>query len=50
MNVPSQIAGNWTWRLQSGALTPELAAKLATLAEGTDRDACVKQPPPTAPE
>ena len=44
MNVPSEIDGSWTWRLQAGALTPELAAKLAALVEVTDRDACVKEP------
>ena len=44
MNVPSEIHGSWTWRLQAGALTPELAAKMAALVEVTDRDACVKEP------
>ena len=44
MNVPSEIDGSWTWRLRAGALTPELAAKMAALVEVTDRDACVKQP------
>ena len=44
MNVPSEIDGSWTWRLRAGALTPELAAKLAALVEVTDRDACVKEP------
>ena len=39
MNVPSQTVGNWSWRLRRGALTPELAAKLAALVEVTDRDA-----------
>jgi len=38
MNVPSQSVGNWSWRLHSGALTPELAAKLAALVDVTDRD------------
>jgi 4-alpha-glucanotransferase len=37
MNTPSQNGGNWRWRLQPGALTEELAAKLALLAEVTDR-------------
>ena len=41
MNVPSKPGGNWTWRYQRGALTPELAAKLAHLAETTDRDLAV---------
>jgi 4-alpha-glucanotransferase len=37
MNTPSQNSGNWRWRLQSGVLTQELSAKLAHLAEVTDR-------------
>jgi len=44
MNVPSEVDGSWTWRMRAGALTPELAAKMAALVEVTDRDACVKQP------
>ncbi len=44
MNVPSEMDGSWTWRLKAGALTPELAAKLAALVEVTDREACVKEP------
>ena len=44
MNVPSEIDGSWTWRLKAGALTPELAAKMAALVEVTDRDGCVKEP------
>jgi 4-alpha-glucanotransferase len=44
MNVPSQTAGNWSWRLRRGALTSPLAEKLAALVEITDRDECVKQP------
>jgi len=38
MNVPSRADGNWTWRYERGRLTRELAARLATLAEVTDRD------------
>jgi 4-alpha-glucanotransferase len=37
MNVPSRSDGNWTWRYLPGVLQPELAQKLATLAEVTDR-------------
>jgi 4-alpha-glucanotransferase len=37
MNVPSFGNGNWTWRYAPGALQPELAHKLAVLAEVTDR-------------
>jgi 4-alpha-glucanotransferase len=44
MNIPSKPGGNWSWRLRDGALTPELANKLATLTTVTDRDACVKVP------
>lgn len=38
MNTPAVAHGNWSWRAPKGAWTPELAAKLATLAEVTDRD------------
>jgi 4-alpha-glucanotransferase len=37
MNVPSFSDGNWSWRYLPGALTAELAQKLAALAEVTDR-------------
>jgi 4-alpha-glucanotransferase len=37
MNTPSLDGGNWSWRLAPGQLTPELTAKLAHLAEITDR-------------
>lgn len=37
MNMPSERGGNWRWRLRAGALTPELAQKMAVLAEVTDR-------------
>jgi 4-alpha-glucanotransferase len=37
MNTPSEHAGNWRWRLAPGQFTAELAAKLACLAEVTDR-------------
>ena len=42
MNIPSKPGGNWSWRLSEGALTPQLANKLAALTELTDRDTCVK--------
>ncbi len=38
MNVPSRLEGNWAWRYRRGELTPELAQKLASLAETCDRD------------
>ena len=37
MNTPSLYGGNWKWRYKPGCLTPELAEKLARLAEVTDR-------------
>lgn len=47
MNTPSENDGNWRWRQQPGALTQELAAKLALLAEVTDR---LPQPLPVPSE
>ena len=38
MNTPAVAAGNWSWRAPEGVWAPELAAKLAALAEVTDRD------------
>ena len=38
MNTPAVADGNWSWRAPDGAWTAELAAKLAALAEVTDRD------------
>ena len=37
LNTPSTHTGNYHWRYQLGALKPELAQKLAALAEVTDR-------------
>ena len=37
MNTPSLHGGNWRWRFQEGQLTNELGAKLALLAELSDR-------------
>jgi 4-alpha-glucanotransferase len=37
MNTPSLDGGNWRWRLQPGVLKPDVAEKLARLAELTDR-------------
>jgi hypothetical protein len=39
--------GNYRWRFQRGALTPAVAAKLAALAEVTDR---LPQPLPVPPD
>jgi 4-alpha-glucanotransferase len=38
MNTPAVAAGNWSWRAPGRCWTPELAARLAALAEVTDRD------------
>jgi 4-alpha-glucanotransferase len=38
MNTPAVPQGNWSWRAPEGAWTAELAAKLAALAEVTDRE------------
>jgi 4-alpha-glucanotransferase len=38
MNTPSVAAGNWSWRVPEGAWKPELAARMAAIAEVTDRD------------
>jgi 4-alpha-glucanotransferase len=37
MNTPSLHGGNWKWRVAPGQFTAELAARLAHLAEVTDR-------------
>ena len=37
MNIPSHNDGNWRWRLRESELRPDAAAKLALLAEVTDR-------------
>jgi 4-alpha-glucanotransferase len=37
MNTPSLDGGNWRWRFDSAQLTGDLSAKLAQLAELTDR-------------
>jgi 4-alpha-glucanotransferase len=37
LNTPSTHVGNYHWRFQPGSLRPDLAYKLAQLAEVTDR-------------
>ena len=37
MNTPSVYGGNWRWRFDQAQLTSDLAAKLARLAEVSDR-------------
>ena len=38
MNTPAVAAGNWSWRAPESHWTPLLAARLAALADVTDRD------------
>lgn len=38
MNTPAVAAGNWNWRAPEHCWTPQIAARLAALAEATDRD------------
>ncbi|MDO4432920.1 MAG: 4-alpha-glucanotransferase [Aerococcaceae bacterium] len=33
MNVPSTLGGNWQWRMQKDALTPQVVQELTTLTE-----------------
>jgi 4-alpha-glucanotransferase len=33
MNRPATLGGNWRWRVREDQLSPELAARLARLAE-----------------
>jgi 4-alpha-glucanotransferase len=37
MNLPGTKTGNWTWRLEPGQLTPELAARLRASVEAAGR-------------
>jgi 4-alpha-glucanotransferase len=37
MNLPGTMSGNWKWRYRPGALTPELSARLKSLAALYDR-------------
>jgi 4-alpha-glucanotransferase len=38
MNIPSRPEDNWTWRLSSDAINPELAKRIADFIEVADRD------------
>jgi 4-alpha-glucanotransferase len=38
MNTPAVASGNWSWRAPENCWTDELAARLAAIAEVTDRD------------
>ncbi len=46
LNVPSVTSGNFRWRYQPGSLTRDLAERLASLAEVTDRQAAPIPVPP----
>jgi 4-alpha-glucanotransferase len=37
MNTPGTVAGNWRWRLEPGALTGELAARLRAITAASGR-------------
>ena len=37
MNVPGSATGHWGWRVDAGALTPELAARLRELTHESGR-------------
>ena len=37
MNIPSTLGGNWVWRLESDALSQELADKLKTMSVNSGR-------------
>src|SRR5579871_4385442 len=47
MNTPSVHGGNWRWRFDESSLKPEVAARLASLAEVSDR---LPQPGPRPPD
>jgi 4-alpha-glucanotransferase len=37
MNLPGSVAGNWSWRLEEGQLTAELAARMRAATEAAGR-------------
>lgn len=37
MNTPGTMDGNWSWRMEAGALTPAHAARLRSITEDTGR-------------
>jgi 4-alpha-glucanotransferase len=37
MNTPGRPEGNWSWRLESGLLTDELAARVRAASEAGGR-------------
>ena len=44
MNVPSNPRGNWEWRFDSGALTPEISERLRSLVRIYGRDSSQERP------
>jgi 4-alpha-glucanotransferase len=44
MNIPSRPEDNWTWRLLGGAISSQLAKKIADLIEVSDRDPLASAP------
>ncbi|MGH9555608.1 MAG: 4-alpha-glucanotransferase [Terriglobales bacterium] len=48
MNIPSRPEGNWTWRFEPQALKPELAERLALMAEVADRNSDLPRGTPAA--
>lgn len=45
MNTPSVAVGNWSWRAPEGGWTTQLAARLAEIADVTDRERDPMAPP-----
>lgn len=37
MNTPGEAQGNWTWRFERGALSPDLAARIRSMLVASDR-------------
>ena len=37
MNTPSELGGNWQWRMKKGALTDEILKKIYALTKVTGR-------------
>jgi 4-alpha-glucanotransferase len=48
MNLPASQEGNWKWRFLAGDLTPELGARLKTLAEFYNRGQSYVKPHPVS--
>ncbi|MGB8510571.1 MAG: 4-alpha-glucanotransferase, partial [Pyrinomonadaceae bacterium] len=44
MNLPASTSGNWAWRFESRALTPEIGARLLKLAETYGRTPALQIP------